>query len=373
LLEAKSKVVPAVSSNHIEDDIGLLGLLVNMLLWGYLGSIFSSNLLGAFLAGMSFYGQKNIQAKWKSSISPVQIWFVRVFFACSVAFTVDGKDMFSWYAFGGGVLIAVASILGKWIAGMFVPSEFKPRMLGVALSGRGEFAFVLAVDLTQFVKEDPNDNENVFLAILYWGLLLSCFFAPFLLQFSIFISNKVEARDPNKTAAPQSKANLPANKPLKQFFLQLLMPKSFSDVREDDRNPMSLTKYGQYNLDAEDALAAEALLHTTADLGGSDEVVNIAVDSSNDVAVEEQLRQETQRLDYKKQNFDHASSVTRKFEVGESAAAPNGDEINVVSDFSASSTELGEMGHGYRLHGEIGELESEEINFTISAEEEALL
>ena len=65
--------------------------------------------------------------------------------------------------------------------------------------------------------------------------------------------------------------------------------------------------------------------------------------------------------------------MTSKFEVGESAAAPNGDEINVVSDFSASSTELGEMGHGYRLHGEIGELESEEINFTISAEEEALL
>lgn len=235
LLDAKSKSASVVDGPKPEDDFGLLCLLCNMLLWGYLGSVFSSNMMGAFLAGMCFFGQTKVQKLWKSTISPVQIWFVRIFFAASVAFTVQHDDMFSWPAFGGGVLIAVASSLGKWVAGMFVPKELKPFIVGIGLAGRGEFAFVLAVDLTEFVTLNPDENQYLFYAVLVWGLLISCFFAPFLLQFAIVV-DKLRIENASK---PKEQRQIV--KPLQKFLLELLKPKlSLDNVRGDDRNNMAL-------------------------------------------------------------------------------------------------------------------------------------
>ena len=71
------------------------------------GAFIGSHLLGAFVAGMCFVNVPRSQQIWNSQMKRVVKWMVRFFFAASVGFAVPVSEMFTWDAFGNGLLLAI--------------------------------------------------------------------------------------------------------------------------------------------------------------------------------------------------------------------------------------------------------------------------
>ena len=70
----------------------------------------ASPLLGAFLAGLSFCSIRSVEQVWKAQVKRVQVWLVRIFFACTVAFDVPVRR------FGSAVVWrrAIVFYLATW-------------------------------------------------------------------------------------------------------------------------------------------------------------------------------------------------------------------------------------------------------------------
>jgi Kef-type K+ transport system membrane component KefB len=74
-------------------------------------------LLGAFVAGMLFCNVPHSMTVWKSEMSSINNWLVRLFFTASVGFAVPARTMFSSEGMAllwkGLIIAAVPTILCK--------------------------------------------------------------------------------------------------------------------------------------------------------------------------------------------------------------------------------------------------------------------
>lgn len=87
-----------------------------MMTFLYLGG--ASNLLGAFLAGLSFCTLPSLHHHtWKAQIKRLQTWTVRIFFACSVGFEIPIGDFWTAKCWSRSALFLVA-LVGKSWAGL---------------------------------------------------------------------------------------------------------------------------------------------------------------------------------------------------------------------------------------------------------------
>ena len=109
---------------------------------------------------------------WRRQLKRIVSWLIRFFFACSVAFTIPVAQLFSVKAFWQGCLFALLpTVLGKLLAGL---CAWKYKwVVGVAMVGRGEFAYLVA----QQAKANNLLTEELY-AVVVWALLLAVVIAP---------------------------------------------------------------------------------------------------------------------------------------------------------------------------------------------------
>ena len=90
------------------DEVHLVLMLSVLVSYSFIGDLIGSHLLGAFIAGMSFSSVSRSMYVWRRQMKRLCQWLIKLFFACSVAFTVPTEKLFSGSAFGKGTVLRSA-------------------------------------------------------------------------------------------------------------------------------------------------------------------------------------------------------------------------------------------------------------------------
>merc|ERR1719445_1821277 len=109
---------------------------------------------------------------------------LRIFFACTVGFSIPVEKLVSWPAFWKGSIMGVfARILTKVCCAPFMgPPKW---VIGWAMVGRAEFAYLIAQ-----MAAAANMMDSKTFSIVIWALLYATVFAPF--AFSHLLKKYVE-------------------------------------------------------------------------------------------------------------------------------------------------------------------------------------
>jgi Kef-type K+ transport system membrane component KefB len=186
--EGCASAVPPIKdaqSNHVMIYC-LFMMLAGVALLYCSNAIGSTYLLGAFMAGMIGTIWSDFQCAWDELCEPLLPWLSRIFFACSVGFTVPTKAMGNGDA-GIIAFMVVMAILSKFLAtGALAarPSspEYLPSFLqvGSAMVGRGELGFVQI----QSAVSNGIVQQNMYGATV-WALLLASALGPIMFRCSL--------------------------------------------------------------------------------------------------------------------------------------------------------------------------------------------
>jgi len=105
----------------------------------------SSHLLGAFLAGLSWSTYAPVKEMWAQQAGQPVAWLTRLFFAATIGFEVPVRDFWTTKVIGRAAIMAAAS-LGKLVAGVYaLPSRpYEMTTMALAMCVWGEFAFLVA-------------------------------------------------------------------------------------------------------------------------------------------------------------------------------------------------------------------------------------
>jgi len=154
-----------------------LGMMIGLLiLFSWITSYLGSHLLGAFVAGMCFCEVPRSMYIWRSQMKRISSWLIRLFFAATVAFQIPVEEMMEFDAFYKGVILAfIPTIGGKVAAGVF-SGKWK-WVIGFAMVGRGEFAYLVADNIVE--KEIVTTKVY---AICVWALVLAVIAGPVLFK-----------------------------------------------------------------------------------------------------------------------------------------------------------------------------------------------
>jgi len=144
----------------------LLMLMFGLLLvYGYLANEIGSHLIGAFTAGVSFCWMEHHAALvvWHSQVKRIASWLIRLFFGATVAFAIPIQQMMDLGALGKGMLIGVGPCVAtKLSAGLVVGKE--KWVVGFAMVGRGEFAYLVAQTAQAFLLNPAPDTFGQYAA-----------------------------------------------------------------------------------------------------------------------------------------------------------------------------------------------------------------
>jgi len=179
------------------------------------GAFIGSHLLGAFVAGMCFVNVPRSQQIWNSQMKRVVKWMVRFFFAASVGFAVPVSEMFTWDAFGNGLLLAIGpTIATKLFSGIFAYTRYtspeakaraakaswitkychaQPQQLlvGAAMVARGEFAYMVADTAQSLTYEGGEPGQRMLAPGIYasvvWALVMATVASPILFHWALAV------------------------------------------------------------------------------------------------------------------------------------------------------------------------------------------
>merc|ERR1719334_724775 len=110
---------------------------------------------------MSFSEVPRSHYVWRRQMKRISDWCVRMFFAATVGFAIPVTEMFKLDSFWKGcVIAATATIIGKVVAGLHT-GEYR-WVIGFAMVGRGEFAYLVAETSTStcFNKDGDSDHDR---------------------------------------------------------------------------------------------------------------------------------------------------------------------------------------------------------------------
>jgi Kef-type K+ transport system membrane component KefB len=148
------KIVPHILDHHIlplfptsQKGNAILGIVLSLSLGLMTGCKYtgSSELLGSFLGGLCFCTDHHVHRVWEKQVKRVLTWMIRVFFACTIGFSIPIKDFWT-----GGVWIKagvfLACMSGKFAIGLLSTPPTTDMMLTLAFAWGewGEFSFIIA-------------------------------------------------------------------------------------------------------------------------------------------------------------------------------------------------------------------------------------
>uniref|UniRef100_A0A7S2JCM2 Cation/H+ exchanger transmembrane domain-containing protein n=1 Tax=Alexandrium andersonii TaxID=327968 RepID=A0A7S2JCM2_9DINO len=163
-----------------KDEVLFLGMMAVLVVYALITHLLGTHLWGCFMAGMSFACLQPVghaHHVWVTQTKRITTWMVRIFFACTVAFSIPVADLMSFNAFWKGTLMGIGPcILTKVSCAFFMgPPRF---VIGWAMVGRAEFAYLIA----QMAAAASMIDEETF-SICIWALLYATIFAPFVFRY----------------------------------------------------------------------------------------------------------------------------------------------------------------------------------------------
>ena len=207
------KCIKSINNTHsdseVQDSIYLLLLLFLSISLGWgCAAVGSSDLLGLFLAGLSFSKSPQTKKVFKKHFSKFTKVGSSLFFACTIGFgvpsLVNGSGLFSSEAASRGLMLFVAALVGKAVPlGFFaVPlSTLTFFKFAIAMQGRGEFSFYIA----ETAKTEGVLNQEWHAGVI-WAVFLASFVAPFGFRYVLSLETKQEKKNKKKSHGNQEGA-----------------------------------------------------------------------------------------------------------------------------------------------------------------------
>merc|ERR1719215_1173929 len=158
-------------------DQALFLIMVAVLMaYAQITHLCGTHLWGCFIAGMSFATQQEAHHVWARQVKRVTCWFIRIFFAATLAWAIPVEQLFSLDAFWKGSIMGIGPcILTKVLCAPFMGNA--RWVIGWAMVGRAEFAYFIAI----MAKSLKMLDDSLF-AILVWALVYATIFAPLIFR-----------------------------------------------------------------------------------------------------------------------------------------------------------------------------------------------
>merc|ERR1719507_2456444 len=158
-------------------EVMWLLMFVTLLAYAQITHLCGTHLWGCFIAGMSFATRHEAHHVWVRQVKRVTCWFIRIFFAATLAWAIPVKQLFSLEAFWKGSIMGIGPcILMKVLCAPFMG---KSRwVIGWAMVGRAEFAYFIAI-----MAKSLKMLDDALFAILIWSLVYATIFAPLVFRF----------------------------------------------------------------------------------------------------------------------------------------------------------------------------------------------
>jgi len=169
-----------LSSN---DEAVFMVMLLVLIIYATITHFLGTHLWGCFIAGMSFAcidqeGHKgHTHHLWVRQTKRYTSWMIRIFFACTVAFSIPIAELMSIESFWKGSIMGIGPcVLTKVLC---APCMGKAKfVIGWAMVGRAEFAYLIA----QMAAAGGMIDAKTF-SICIWALLYATILAPFLFRY----------------------------------------------------------------------------------------------------------------------------------------------------------------------------------------------
>jgi Kef-type K+ transport system membrane component KefB len=159
------------------DEVMWLLMFVTLVIYATITDVCGTHLWGCFIAGMSFATQHHAHHVWVRQVKRTTCWWLRVFFGCTLAWSIPVSELFSIEAFWKGTIMGIGPCIAtKVLCGPFMGDA--RWVIGWAMVGRAEFAYFIAI----LAKSLTLMDEKLF-AILVWALIYATIFAPLIFRY----------------------------------------------------------------------------------------------------------------------------------------------------------------------------------------------
>lgn len=165
-----------------QDEALFFIMLTVLIAYATITHFLGTHLWGCFIAGMSFAcidkpdQHGHTHHVWVRQTKRLTSWMIRIFFACTVAFSIPISKLLSFEAFLKGSAMGIGPcILTKVLCAPFMGKE--RFVIGWAMVGRAEFAYLIA----QMAAAANMIDADAF-SICIWALLYATIFAPFIFR-----------------------------------------------------------------------------------------------------------------------------------------------------------------------------------------------
>eukprot|EP00931_Biecheleriopsis_adriatica_P002350 TRINITY_DN10312_c1_g1_i1.p1 TRINITY_DN10312_c1_g1~~TRINITY_DN10312_c1_g1_i1.p1 ORF type:complete len:664 (+),score=114.15 TRINITY_DN10312_c1_g1_i1:98-1993(+) len=165
-----------------KDEVLFFVMIALLLVYGTITHFLGTHLWGCFIAGMSFAcldpaHPDHAHHVWVKQTKRMTGWMIRIFFACTVAFSIPLDKLLSLDALWKGSIMGIGPcILTKVCCAPFMGDA--RWVIGWAMVGRAEFAYLIA----QMAAAGNMLDEEMF-SVVIWSLLWATIFAPFIFRF----------------------------------------------------------------------------------------------------------------------------------------------------------------------------------------------
>jgi len=173
-----------------QDEFLFFFMMIMVLVFGTVFFYTGTHLWGCFMAGMCLAKLHSAHHVWVKQTKRMTVWMIRIFFSCTVAFSIPVSALLSFGAIWKGALMGIGPCIATKVFCAFFMGEMR-FVVGWAMVGRAEFAYLIA----QMAAASNMMSEDVF-AVVIWSLLWATVFAPFLFRYVLkqFVAMNEERR-----------------------------------------------------------------------------------------------------------------------------------------------------------------------------------
>jgi len=155
------------------DQLHFFVMFMVLLLYATGFNFIGSHLWGCFVGGLSFTAVPHSHHLWVHQTKRSVKWMIRIFFACTVGFSIPIDKLLSAKSFGYGMVIgAIPCLAAKVFCAPFMGDA--KWVIGWGMCGRAEFAYYIAAAAMSAMLM----SKEVY-AITIWALLCATVVAPF--------------------------------------------------------------------------------------------------------------------------------------------------------------------------------------------------
>lgn len=186
--------------------LGLSLLLATATVMAYVATLANTSfLLAGYMTGVAFAHLPAHMAvdPWNKHVAIYINWLSLLFFAATIGFVIPLKDLFAASSLGTGALLAVVGVVGKMFCGLaLLPNAVDALAVAVAMLGRGDFGFLIAVQARAAGLLSP----HVYAATT-WGVLVPTVLAPLVFAPVFRWRNRIHARQSQGSDVSSSSTN----------------------------------------------------------------------------------------------------------------------------------------------------------------------